>query len=283
MLELDGDMDMDVSETTTPLVGRTDKLEVLYGINPVLEALKAGRRRFGRALLETGAAATPRMKRLVAAFARAGVPVDTTDRGRLFQACNTKEHQGVVLEVGIYPYVPAEQLLDRPRLLMPDNIEDPQNLGAILRSAEVFGWAGIMVPDKGVPLVYPSVVKASAGASEHLFIARDRHATAYLRLLLEHKYTVVAIDEDGREDLDALSNRIIGPIALVVGGEHKSVGQFILNSAHHVAAIRQRGRIGSLNASVAAGIAMHALAEPAAQAPVVEVKACSIGNTSDHD
>ena len=239
-----------------------DKLEILYGINPVLEALKAGRRQFGRALLETAAAGTPRMKRLVAAFERAKVPVETGDRGRLFQACNTKEHQGVVLEVGPYPYVPVEQLLDRPRLVLPDNIEDPQNLGAILRSAEVFGWSGVMLPDKGVPFVYPSVVKASAGATEHLSIARDRPANAYLRLLLERKYTVVAIDEDGREDIDALNSQLAGPIALVVGGEHLSVGQFILNSAHHVASIRQRGKIGSLNASVAAGIAMHALAAP---------------------
>lgn len=253
---------MDAIEAGMPPKAGPDKMEVLYGINPVLEALHAGRRRFGRALMETAAAGAPRMKRLAAAFARAGVPVETADRGRLFQACNTREHQGVVLEAGPYPYVKAEELLGRPRLLLPDNIEDPQNLGAIMRSAEVFGWKGVMVPDKGAPLVYPSVVKASAGATEHLWIARDRHANAYFRLLMEHKYTVVAMDEDGREDFDELAPRLSGPIALVVGGEHRSVGQFILNSAHHVAAIRQRGRIGSLNASVAAGIAMHALAEP---------------------
>lgn len=254
---------MNANAAATHARGGPDSMEVLYGINPVLEALLAGRRRFGRALLETSAASAPRMKRLVSAFARAGVPVETADRGRLFQACKTKEHQGVALEAGPYPYVPAEQLLGRPRLLLPDNIEDPQNLGAILRSAEVFGWTGVMLPDKGVPFVYPSVVKASAGAAEHLCISRDRAANACLRLLLEHKYTVIAIDEDGREDFDALAaGRLAGPVALVVGGEHRSVGQFILNSAHHVAAIRQRGRIGSLNASVAAGIAMHALAGP---------------------
>ncbi len=242
--------------------------EHLHGMNPAFEALRARRRRIHRAWLQEGAAApSARMRKLAEALARAAVPVERASRQKLFQLCGSAEHQGVVLAADPYPYVPFESLLDCPRLLLLDNVEDPQNVGAILRSAEAFGWDAVLLSARGVPEVYPSVVKASAGAAEHLRICRDRPANAYVRRLIEDAFAVVALDEDGKESIEAIRKNPPDKILLVIGGEHRSVGQFILNQAAHVVGIPQRGQVGSLNASVAAGIALFALSGPEAPAP----------------
>lgn len=232
--------------------------DYLYGINPVFEAVGAQRRRIHRAFVAEGAAPNPRLRKLMALLADRQTPVERADKRRLFDLCRTTEHQGVVAETEPYPLVAFETLLGEPRLLLLDNVEDPQNVGAILRSAEFFGWPAVLLPVKGVPEIYPSVVKASAGAVEHLRIARDRSANAYLRRLREEQYTVVALDENGRESLSETAARSYDRLALVIGGEHRSVGQFILNAAQHVARIERRGRVQSLNASVAAGLALAA-------------------------
>ncbi len=232
--------------------------EYIYGVNPAGEVLRAGRRRVHKAYLQEGVAA-PRMKKLASLLA-AAAPVERATKQRLGQICRSAEHQGVVLATDPYPYVPFESLLDRPRLLLLDNVEDPQNVGAILRSAEVFGWESVLLSARGVPAVYPSVVKASAGATEHLRIAQDHPANVYVQRLLENRFTVVALDENGKEPVAAIRERPPEKMLLVIGGEHRAVGQFILNQARHIVGIPQRGRVGSLNASVAAGIALYALA-----------------------
>lgn len=189
------------------------------------------------------------------------VALEYVTKQRLFQLCQSHEHQGVVLNVSTYPYVPFESLVEKSKLVLMDNIEDPQNVGAILRCAEVFGWQAVLLSSKGVPGIYPSVVKASAGASEHLLIAQDHAANDYVKALLERNFTLVALDEDGREDLTSLKFEPGKNILLAIGGEHKSIGQYILNLAQHVVRIRQHGKVQSLNAAVAAGIALFVLAE----------------------
>jgi 23S rRNA (guanosine2251-2'-O)-methyltransferase len=203
------------------------------------------------------------MLKLEELLTAAGAVVEWTDKGRISQLADTREHQGVALQVSPYPYADLETLLGQPRLLMLDNIEDPQNAGAIIRSAEVFGFNAILIPLKGVPGVYPSVVKASAGATEHALICRDRNANAYVKRAIEAGYTVVALDGKGADILGDPALRQTEKMLLVAGGEDKSVGRHILDLAHHIAAIPQAGRINSLNASVAAGVAMHALRRPA--------------------
>jgi len=142
-----------------------------------------------------------------------------------------------------------------------DNVEDPHNVGAILRSAEIFGFHAVLLPLKGVPEIYPSVVKVSAGASEYIHIAKECSANTYIRKARAHGYKVIALDEKGNFDINTLKHEDMDKMLLVIGGEDKSVGQFILNSADRVAYIAQKGKMNSLNASVAAGIAMFALAE----------------------
>lgn len=235
--------------------------ECVYGINPAFEVARARRRKIARAIFEKGRQHTGRIKALRILLEQMNVPVHAADKGALFQAAGTKEHQGIALIAEAYPYVPFESLLQERRLLLIDNVEDPQNVGAMLRSAEAFGWNAVLLPNRGVPGVYPSVLKASAGAAEYLRIARERAATGYVKQLLERGFEIVALDAAGKAPADALQLSNGRPLALVIGGEHLSVGRHILNQADHVAAIPQQGRVGSLNASVAAGLAMFLLRE----------------------
>jgi 23S rRNA (guanosine2251-2'-O)-methyltransferase len=164
------------------------------------------------------------------------------------------------MKTSLYKYEGLESVIGAKRILLLDNVEDPHNVGAVLRSAEIFGFKSVLLPVRGVPEIYPSVIKVSAGASEHLNIVRESASNVYVKKLQEeHGYTVVALDGEGKSTLDDVKNINPEKILLVIGGEDRSVGQFILNKADFVVAIKQFGKINSLNASVAASIAMYAL------------------------
>lgn len=238
--------------------------EYLYGINPAFEAVRAGRRTVYQAFLSQSSRNHPRLKKLEAFLLARQIPIEWVERGRVLDLSSSRENQGVVLKTSPYPYARSDDLLAGNRLLLLDNVEDPHNVGAILRCAEVFGFHQVLLTAKGTPEVYPSVVKVSAGATEFLHIAKDRSANQYAQAALQNGFTLVALDAKGTTPLEALRGRPFDKLLLVIGGEDKSVGQFILNQAHHVAAIAQYGRVNSLNASVAAGIAMHALGGPPA-------------------
>lgn len=230
---------------------------IVYGMNPAFETVRAGKRSVLRAFLSDSSGS--RFARLADLLKRAGVEIERTDKQSLFNLCGSREHQGVVLKTSGYPLVSFDEIRERSRLVLLDNIEDPRNLGAILRSAEIFGWNSVLLPSKGSARIYPSVVKASAGATEYLDIAGDHSSNYYARALKESGFVVMALDSSGRESVGELSGLKFEKLLLVIGGEDKSVGRFILNMADHVARIEQRGRIGSLNASVAAGIGLHLL------------------------
>ena len=233
--------------------------EYIYGTNPAFEVLRAKRRKVYGAWLNQSARDKPRMQKLVRLLEQSEVGFEWVEKGRLIQLSKSTEHQGVVLKTALYPYTPKEELFTQSRLLLLDNIEDPHNVGAVLRSAEVFGFHGVCLPSRGVPEVYPSVVKVSAGATEFMQIARDASANQYARKAQGAGYQIAALDMNGETKLESLHKSSPDKLMLVVGGEDKSVGQFILNMADHVIGIAQFGRVNSLNASVAAGIAMHAL------------------------
>ena len=231
--------------------------EYIYGTNPAFEVLRSKKRKVYEAWLNQSSRQKPRMQKLAKLLEQHEVPIKWVEKGRLIQLSKSTEHQGVVMKSSLYPYTPKDELFNHRRLLLLDNIEDPHNVGAVLRSAEVFGFHGVCLPSKGVPEVYPSVVKVS---SEFMQIARDASANQYARKAQEAGYQIAALDMNGKATLDSIKEADPEKLMLVIGGEDKSVGQFILNMADHVIAIQQFGRVNSLNASVAAGIAMHALA-----------------------
>ena len=237
------------------------RIEYLYGLNPAFEVLRAGRRAVKTAFLDRATKGRPRLKKLAALLERRAVFFEWVEKGRLTDLAKSREHQGVVLRADNYPYVPFASLLEGEKLLLLDNIEDPHNVGAILRSAEVFGFHSVLLPNKGVPEVYPSVVKVSAGATEFLRIARETSSNRYAIEAKEHGFQVVALEAKGKTAINDLKSKSLEKLLLVVGGEDKAVGQFILNLADYVVRIEQKGKVNSLNASVAAAIAMCAFAE----------------------
>ena len=234
--------------------------DFLYGLNPAFETVLAGRRELRCAFLNTQRAAQPRFRTLETLLKEREIPLKWQDKGQLSQLAGTREHQGVVMEVGPFPYTPFAELLGGARLILIDNIEDPHNVGAILRSADVFGFDGVLLSRRGSPGIRPSVVKASAGAGEHLRIAINCSANQYVRIALEEEYAVVALDGKGACSLTEATANDYDKMLLVVGGENKGVGQLILNTATAVVRIPQFGHVNSLNASVAAGIALYAFA-----------------------
>jgi len=234
--------------------------EFLYGLNPAFETLRAGRRTVYNAFLNVATSERGRLATLADKLSAAGVEIEYTDKGRLHQLCGSTEHQGIVLRVSTYPYTPKDELFNGRRLLLIDNVEDPHNVGAMLRSAEVFGFHDILLPVKGVPEVYPSVVKVSAGAAEYLRISRECTANRYAQIAKEKGYQIASLDAKGKVPLEELAATKPEKLMLVIGGEDKGVGQFILNMSDAIVSVRQHGSINSLNASVAAGIAMYALA-----------------------
>lgn len=235
--------------------------EFLYGLNPIFEALRNGRRTFHDAFMSETSAQNGRQQKLKERFERDGIPIEWCDKGRLHQICGAKEHQGVVVRTSLYPYSSHDDIFGSgaKRIMLLDNVEDPHNVGAILRSAEVFGFDHALLPIKGVPEVYPSVAKVSAGATEHMLIAKDCNSNRYVQQAQDHGYTIAALDAKGTVPLNGFAESPPEKLLLVIGGEDKSVGQFILNLADAILSIPQNGKVNSLNASVAAGLAMYEL------------------------
>jgi len=234
--------------------------DFLYGINPVTEAILAGRRQIARICHAEGTDANPRMRKLLNAARSRSIPVSCLSRAKISEISGTRENQGVTAECAPFPYTPFADILGAPRMVLLDNIEDPHNIGAIMRTAEVLGWKNVLLPRRGAALVLPSVAKTAAGACEYLNIAVNCSSNQYVKIALENGYTVVALDGAGETSLEEVRDLHCEKILLVVGGEDSGVGQFIKMNATKVCAIHQSGHINSLNASVAAALALHTLA-----------------------
>lgn len=233
--------------------------ECIYGINPVFEVVRAGRRRIYGAYINETTLRQPRMRKLAGYLKEQDIAVQHVDKRRVTDLAGTRENQGVVIQAGTYPYEASEDLLGASRILLLDNVEDPHNVGAILRSAEIFGFKSVLMSKRGVPEIYPSVVKVSAGATEFLKIAKDKSANNYVRAVQDAGYQVIALDTRGKVDVGTIGEQLADKVLVVIGGEDRSVAQFILNTADLVVSIKQQGKISSLNASVAAGIALFSL------------------------
>jgi 23S rRNA (guanosine2251-2'-O)-methyltransferase len=234
--------------------------EYIYGLNPAFEVVRAGRRPVYEAWLNTDASDQPRMQKLLQVFKRADIPVQWVEKGRLNDLAGSRDHQGVVIKTRPYPYQNSDTLWSRSRYLVLDNVEDPHNVGGILRSAEIFGFNTVFLSEKNVPDIYPSVVKVSAGATEFLDIAKDRLAEAYVRNAKERGISVLALDEEAGTDIHNVRTKLpAGPLMVVIGGEDMAVSDAVLGLADFRVSIMQHGRIHSLNAAVAAGIALYEL------------------------
>ncbi len=235
-----------------------DAGELLTGPRPVLEALRAGRRRVRRILIARQAPAPPVDALLALARAR-GVPVEAVPRDLLDRRAGTGHH-GVAAEVAPFAYSAPEALLEPAGpgpevfLVVLDGIQDPQNLGAILRTAEAAGVSGVALPrDRAVP-VTAAAVRASAGAAEHLPVARVPNLAGFLSRLRERGVWVVGADPGGSRDLFRAD--LTGPLALVIGSEGRGLRPLTRTRCDLLVRIPLGGRVASLNASAAAAVCL---------------------------
>lgn len=240
-----------------------DAEQLVAGRNPVLELLRS-ERPVDHILMASGARATGSLPRLEALAREQGVPVKEVARERLDALCPGVNHQGVAAVAAACGYVELEDLFeiaaarDEPLfVIVADGIEDPHNLGAILRTADACGAHGVVVPKRhGVGLT-AAVMRSSAGAALHLPVARVPNLPSALETLKERGAWVYAADMGG-EDWCAVDYS--GAVALVVGSEGKGVSRLMRERSDRVVSLPMLGKVNSLNASVAAGIVMYEIA-----------------------
>ncbi|GIV97304.1 MAG: 23S rRNA (guanosine(2251)-2'-O)-methyltransferase RlmB [Herpetosiphonaceae bacterium] len=237
--------------------------ELLYGRNAVREALRAGRRRFYRLHIAEGARGEP-VEELRRLAGQRRVPVLPAGRQELDRRVEGN-HQGVMLEAGPYPYVDldvvfasAESRGEPPLILMLDHLQDPQNAGTLLRTAEIVGVHGVILPDRRSLSITPAVVNSSAGAVEHLNIVKVTNLAQTILQLQEHGIWVVGLEDDPRaKDYDAID--LSGPLAIVVGAEGPGLARLVRERCDLLVRLPMRGQIASLNAAVAGSILLYQL------------------------
>jgi 23S rRNA (guanosine2251-2'-O)-methyltransferase len=233
-------------------------MQLICGINPVLEALGAGTRHFDRLLVVKGM----RNRRVSEAIARAsqrGVPLRFEAREMLDRMSGGLPHQGVIAVVSAKGVVDLDTLLAEARepafVVVLDGVEDPRNLGAVLRSVECAGADGVVIPERHSAGLSEAAARASAGALEYVTVARVGNLAQAIDALKARGLWVVGFDAEGRERWDAVDLK--GPIAIVLGGEGRGIRRLIREKCDHVVSLPLFGHVPSLNVSVAAGIALY--------------------------
>ena len=235
---------------------------MLEGRNAVQEALAAGH---PIDKLYIAAGETDRALSRLAAMAReAGAAVVETDRRKLDQLSATGAHQGVIAMVAAHAYATVEEILENaksrgeaPLIVICDELSDPHNLGAVMRSALLCGAHGIVIPKRGGASVTPTVIKSSAGAAERLPVARVANIGETIRRLKEQGVFVYCADMDG---VPLRKNNLTGPIALVLGSEGSGVSQLVKKLCDGVVRLDMAAQgtgVDSFNVSVAAGIILY--------------------------
>ena len=228
-------------------------MSILSGINPVLESLKAGHP-LDRILVAKGAGG-PRLQQIVELARRASVPVRFEERAGLDRVAGSPAHQGVVAMGASKRYAELEDVAPAAQLLVIlDGVEDPHNLGAIVRTAHAAGAGGIVIPERRAVGLTDVVAKAAAGALEYLPVVRAVNINRTLDELKELGYWIYGLDERGTEDYDRAEYN--APTALVFGGEGKGLHELVRKHCDVLVRIPMEGHIPSLNVSVAAGIVL---------------------------
>ncbi|MBI2956655.1 MAG: 23S rRNA (guanosine(2251)-2'-O)-methyltransferase RlmB [Acidobacteria bacterium] len=232
-------------------------MAVLYGIHSVEQALAAGRPL--ERLLVARPSERGRVERLLAAARAASVPVRFVRRQELDRLAGTREHQGVAALVGAKQYADLEELvggLKKPALLvLLDGVEDPRNLGAILRTAYCAGADGIVLPERRAAGITPAAEKASAGASEHLTVARVTNLNRALERLKEAGLWLVGLDERAEKSFTEVD--YTDSVGVVLGGEGKGLHEQVRAKCDFLVSIPTFGSIRSLNVAVAAGVVLY--------------------------
>ena len=229
----------------------------IYGLLPVLEALRAGSRRIERVIIAEGAR-HERLAELIAAARRAGVQLRREPRAALNRLSGNANHQGVLAIVSAASYADEAEVLSAISattiLVLLDGVEDPHNLGAIIRTSECAGASAVIIPERRAAHITETVVKTSAGAVEHLPVARVTNLASFIEQLKKLNVWVVGVE--GSSEMSYTEYDYTGPVALVFGGEGRGLHRLVRERCDAVVSIPMLGKINSLNVSVAVGVVL---------------------------
>ena len=234
--------------------------EWIYGRNPVYEVLRADRRQVFRLLVVEGAQRKGQLANILELCDKKKIPVEHGPRAYLDRL--QPGNQGLLLEASAYPYVTLHDIFElsekrgeSPLILVLDTLKDPQNLGTLLRTAEIVGAHGVFLPLRRTATITPAVVNASSGASEHLLVTQTNLAQA-IKTIKEQDIWVIGLDSG--PDAQLLDKKALrGPLALVIGAEGQGLRSLVRESCDHLLQLPMRGNIESLNAAVAGSIALY--------------------------
>ncbi|MEJ2656126.1 MAG: 23S rRNA (guanosine(2251)-2'-O)-methyltransferase RlmB [Desulfobacterales bacterium] len=237
------------------------KKEILFGIHPVYEALRARRRDVFKVFI-TKEKISKRHEQIAVLAGSLKISVERANAVDLKSISSTDHHQGVCAETGLYPFVDISVMLkgiqngkSKPFLLLLDNIADPHNLGALVRTAVCVGVSGVVIPkDRSAPPT-PSVSKSSAGALEHVHLSRVTNMVNTLKILKGRGFWIAGIDRAADESIFTCDMK--GFNAVVIGGEGKGIRPLVKKHCDKLLFIPQTGFIDSLNASVAGAVVMY--------------------------
>ena len=234
--------------------------EIIEGRNAVMEALRAGRA-IDKLFINKGEV-DKTLGHIASAARDKGIVVVECDRHKLDFMSQTHAHQGVIAVCAVREYCSvddifaiAEERGETPFVIVCDEISDGHNLGAIIRSAECAGAHGVIIPKRRSAGLTAIVDKASAGAAEHMAIARVPNLPAAIRELKERGLWIYGTAADGQNDL--WHTDFTGPLALVIGSEGDGMGRLVAESCDFIVSLPMKGRVSSLNASAAAAITMY--------------------------
>ena len=236
-----------------------NETNIIFGRNPVLEAIRSGRE-IDRLYIAHGVTSGS-ISEIIAKCSARGILIKEISSQKLDYYCNGGNHQGVALMIASHEYSTVEEILEfaktrneSPFIIICDEIEDPHNLGAIIRTAESCGVHGIIIPKRRSASLNATVAKTSAGALEYMKVARVTNIANTIDLLKKEGVWIFGADMDGK-DYKKFDYSV--PLALIIGNEGKGIGTLTRKKCDEIISLPMRGKINSLNASVAAVILMY--------------------------
>jgi 23S rRNA (guanosine2251-2'-O)-methyltransferase len=236
-----------------------ENTDMIYGTRAVMEAIRAGKQ-IEKVMIQSGLV-NDLIKELITTAKEKQVPYTFVPPEKL-KRLSTKNHQGVICMLSSVSFTPLENLIDgaysdgrEPFILILDRITDVRNFGAIARTAECAGLDGIVIGEKGSAPITSDAMKTSAGALNHLAIAREKDLKKTMKYLRESGIRIIACTEKSKTSIYDVA--LSGPVALILGSEEDGISDMLLREADELVSIPMKGKIGSLNVSVATGIAIY--------------------------
>lgn len=230
----------------------------IEGRRPVLEALRAGSQ-ITRILLQQGSSGKP-IAEVLALAEKLEIPIEYRNKASLDKLAITRNHQGILAETPPFNYIPFEELLvpksgESPFLVLLDHVQDPHNLGALIRTAYATGCHGVVIPERRAAQMTPAAVRTAAGAAEYLPVASVVNIARCLDQCKEAGLWVYGADMGG--EMLYPDGDYKGAVALVIGGEGEGLSRLVKEKCDHLIRLPMRGKVASLNASVAGALLFY--------------------------